>query len=106
MLIVYSTEEDYVCHVETKNLDGETNLKNKSVPKKLQGKFEHTELAIKNFDGTIIMDGPNNLIYKFDGNLNMEEKHLSDQLLPNNEKIVIPLSNDNIVLRGMSLRNT
>lgn len=35
MLIVYSTEEDYVCHVETKNLDGETNLKNKSVPKKL-----------------------------------------------------------------------
>ena len=35
MLCVRSTEDEGVCYVETKNLDGETNLKNKVVPKDL-----------------------------------------------------------------------
>lgn len=33
MLVIKSSEEEGVCYVETKNLDGETNLKHKSVPK-------------------------------------------------------------------------
>ena len=33
MLVVKSTEDEGVCYVETKNLDGETNLKHKNVPK-------------------------------------------------------------------------
>lgn len=40
MIVVHSTEDEGVCFVETKNLDGETNLKNKSVPKQLLGTFE------------------------------------------------------------------
>ena len=56
-------------------------------------------------------DGPNNLIYKFDGRIETARKG-SRQLLrqdsvPSSEdEMIIPLSNDNILLRGMSLRNT
>jgi|Transcript_41484 phospholipid-transporting ATPase len=39
MLVVRSTEDEGVCYVETKNLDGETNLKNKVVPKDLWSTF-------------------------------------------------------------------
>lgn len=41
MVLVKSTEEEGVCFVETKNLDGETNLKNKNVPKDLWNTFDH-----------------------------------------------------------------
>ena len=39
LLVVQSTEDEGVCYVETKNLDGETNLKHKNVPKQLQSSF-------------------------------------------------------------------
>jgi magnesium-transporting ATPase (P-type) len=71
MVVVRSTEDEGVCYVETKNLDGETNLKNKGVPKDLWSTFEHKEQAIKTFDGRLSLDGPNNLIYKFEGCIEM-----------------------------------
>ena len=108
MVVVKSTEDEGVCYVETKNLDGETNLKNKVVPKMLWNTFDHTETAISHFDATLDIEGPNNLIYKFDGKI--ECKNLANSqnrlLMPNEEPVMVPLSNDNVVLRGMSLRNT
>ena len=49
MIVVRSTEDEGVCYVETKNLDGETNLKNKQVPKDLIDSFSRPEQAIKDF---------------------------------------------------------
>jgi magnesium-transporting ATPase (P-type) len=46
MVVVKSTEDEGVCFVETKNLDGETNLKNKCVPKDLWSSFDHPIEAI------------------------------------------------------------
>ena len=104
MLIVRSTEDEGALYVETKNLDGETNLKNKCVPKDLWSKFEHMDHTIVNFEARLTFDGPNNFIYKFEGCLDMEE---DTQLLTNKKhKVQVPLTNDNIALRGMSLRNT
>ena len=33
MLLLYSSDENGLCHVSTANLDGETNLKQKEIPK-------------------------------------------------------------------------
>jgi len=90
--------------VETKNLDGETNLKNKQVPKPLWSTFANVETSIKNFEATFNIEGPNNLIYKFDGSMDIKQKN---QLIVNPGNITqIPLSAENLLLRGMSLRNT
>ena len=77
--------------METKNLDGETNLKLKTVSKELIEPF--AEGAFQNLNGVINIEEPNNRIYKFDGNFDMDGN-------------ITPLSNDNVALRGMSLRNT
>ena len=111
MVVVKSTEEEGVCYVETKNLDGETNLKNKCVPKELWNQFDHPREGIQSFEAVLNFDGPNNLIYKFDGRIETTRKG-SRQLLrqdsveSSEDEMIIPLSNDNILLRGMSLRNT
>ena len=39
MVLLYSTGPKGTCYVETKNLDGETNLKLKQIQKDLQGAF-------------------------------------------------------------------
>ncbi len=105
MVIVKSSEEEGVCYVETKNLDGETNLKNKNVPKDLWTTFENEQQAITHFDSKLSIDGPNNLIYKFEGCL--EHKKPSMLIDPTNSQMMqTALSNDNMLLRGMSLRNT
>lgn len=100
-----SSAAEGVCYVETKNLDGETNLKNKNVPKDLWSTFEHKETAIKHFNAKMTIDGPNNFIYKFEGCM---EFHRDPQLISQgqSELVQVPFTNDNVLLRGMSLRNT
>jgi magnesium-transporting ATPase (P-type) len=60
-----------VCYVETKSLDGETNLKIKSVHKDLNTKFstmDHEDYKNNpGFKCTINSESPNNGIYKFSG---------------------------------------
>lgn len=43
------------------------------------------------------VEAPNNRIYKFDGNMVLGSRAGTPR---------VPLSNDNVALRGMSLRNT
>ena len=43
MVVIHSTEEQGVFYVETKNLDGETNLKLKNVAHDLQAPFENED---------------------------------------------------------------
>lgn len=104
MIVVRSTEDEGVCYVETKNLDGETNLKNKCVPKDLWGAFEHPDKAIRHFDGSLTIDGPNNLIYKLEGTMEVQREAML--LSEESQSLPVSLSNDNVLLRGMSLRNT
>ena len=40
ILILNSSDKKGVCFIETKNLDGETNLKNKNAPKDVWEIFE------------------------------------------------------------------
>ena len=46
ILMIGSTDTDHTAYIETKNLDGETNLKNKCVPKDLWNTFDHPREGI------------------------------------------------------------
>ena len=56
-----------MCYVETKNLDGETNLKHKMLHKDLYtcGKTDEEILAIHGFE--VVCEKPSDKIYTFEG---------------------------------------
>ncbi|KAK4777885.1 hypothetical protein SAY87_018072 [Trapa incisa] len=91
LLFLASTNPDGVCYVETSNLDGETNLK---IRKALERTWDYStaEKAVE-FKGEVQCEQPNNSLYTFTGNLNFLNQTL-------------PLSPNQLLLRGCSLRNT
>ena len=86
------------CHVETKSLDGETNLKGRSVPKLLLSLTGATPAQqIKNlatFKGHVECEHPNAATTKFSGKVHVEGHE------------PIALSINNVLLRSSSVRNT
>ena len=92
-MLLRSSESKGVCYVETKNLDGETNLKHKIAEKSLNKKFEDPN-AVHNFRCGLVCEEANDLIYKFEGTIFFgADKRKS-------------LSSENFALRGSSLKNT
>ena len=92
LLILSSSGQDGLCYCETRNLDGESNLKIKSAVKPLNFLAPSDLCRLKNSD--LLYELPNKDLYKFDGNMTLSQGS------------PIPISNENILLRGMSLRNT
>ncbi|RZB51825.1 Phospholipid-transporting ATPase 3 [Glycine soja] len=91
LLFLASTNADGVCYIETANLDGETNLK---IRKALEKTWDYvTPEKASEFKGEIQCEQPNNSLYTFTGNLITQKQTL-------------PLSPNQILLRGCSLRNT
>lgn len=92
MFLLRSSDTKSICYVETKNLDGETNLKTKYVQKNIKGMFQN-DASFNKLSGEINCEKPNNNIHTFEGMLSINgERH--------------SLNNDNLLLRGMSIRNT
>lgn len=104
MIIISTSDEDGVCYVETKNLDGETNLKTKSCLK--CGGLSHlkhsTDLGNTKF--WVECDPPNAHLYSFRGTIHYENYDEDGHLVNSDEKESITY--DNILLRGCALRNT
>jgi phospholipid-transporting ATPase len=94
VVILSSSGPQGVCYIETKNLDGETNLKLKGANKMLQEYFTSPD-TFRDIDGEILCEKPNNAIYKFEGTIRIP-----------GAIDTTPLSADNLLLRGSSLRNT
>ena len=95
MILINSSNPNGVCYVETKNLDGETNLKHKKADVECVKLAMNDQEVLRNFNGHIIeCEKENEFIYKFSGQMRM-----------NNDKN-IGLGEDQILLRGSSLRNT
>ncbi|XVE84951.1 hypothetical protein DITRI_Ditri17bG0052900 [Diplodiscus trichospermus] len=91
ILLLASTNADGVCYIETANLDGETNLK---IRKALERTWDYvTPEKACEFKGEVQCEQPNNSLYTFTGNLVMDNQTL-------------PLSPNQILLRGCSLKNT
>ncbi|KAF4316299.1 hypothetical protein BBO99_00002177 [Phytophthora kernoviae] len=82
-----------ICYVETKSLDGETNLK-------LRQGLEATYTALLNdaavgdLKGQVVCEAPNNAIHRFSGSMTLD----------GGKKEVI--TTNAVVLRGSTLRNT
>ncbi|KAK4263362.1 hypothetical protein QN277_028784 [Acacia crassicarpa] len=91
LLCLASTNPDGVCYIETSNLDGETNLK---IRKALEKTWDYlTPEKASEFKGEVQCEQPNNSLYTFTGNLIFQKQTL-------------PLSPNQLLLRGCSLRNT
>lgn len=92
MVILNTSDEKGTAYVETKNLDGETNLKLKSAQKELHQMF-YSETKLGEIKSVLQCELPNNAIYNFEGFMDIDEKTLS-------------LGIDNVLLRGCHLRNS
>lgn len=116
IVLLSSSLEDAVCYVETKNLDGETNLKIKrgvEGVKNLGDGGDGTKTMQEMTKGTetyVECEHPNNSLYTFTGNLDVPQSAYDgsvrggDFAEGGSKKIsVVPA---NILLRGSSLRNT
>ena len=82
-VLISSSEKNYNCYVETKNLDGETNLKFKKAIKQLVDAVKNTENSnevinekkLSTFQGTLVTKQPNEFIYEFNAVFNFDSSH-------------------------------
>jgi magnesium-transporting ATPase (P-type) len=72
MVLCRSYDRKGMCYVETKNLDGETNLKHKVAVKYLQKKLKNKKANLGEvLEGTVLCEVPNDQIYKFEGSITL-----------------------------------
>jgi magnesium-transporting ATPase (P-type) len=95
LILLNSSLPKGLCYIETKDLDGETNLKHKQSEKKLlELDMSSDEAVLNSMRGMYIeCENPNDMLYRFEG-----AAYIKD--------IVAPLSVDQILLRGSVLKNT
>ncbi|CAO2614403.1 Phospholipid-transporting ATPase VA [Lemmus lemmus] len=92
ILLLSSSDPDGLCHIETANLDGETNLKRRQV---VRGFSELvSEFNPLTFTGVIECEKPNNNLSRFRGCI----------IHSNGERA--GLYKENLLLRGCTIRNT
>ena len=116
IVLVASSNEEGLAYIETKQLDGESNLKVKVIPQSISPAFnkESTALLTKGF---IECEAPNDRLYKFKGRVTLTDvpPTVSDASFNDDEKDTsagVPLNEavalgpENIMIRGSSLRNT
>jgi len=89
-LIIKSSNESGYCFVDTKNLDGETNLKEKCAIEEFKNMSEKNLSHIK---GNIDCDKPNEIINSWEGLLSFDENNIYTSL-------------KNMILKGSVLKNT
>eukprot|EP01132_Coremiostelium_polycephalum_P003757 gene3757-4677_t len=94
LIILNSSEQHGVCYIETSNLDGETNLKQRQALPQTFENIRTTEDCAR-FRGLMECEHPNNVIYVFHGSIQMTETGVK-----------YPLNNNQTLLRGCVLRNT
>jgi len=95
LLMTSNYAEGNQCYIETANIDGETNLKVREAPPALLPICKQGKPSIELFTGKVEFAPPNKDIHSFIGAL-----HLNSLDSP------IPLSPDNILLRGSLFTNT
>jgi phospholipid-transporting ATPase len=93
LMIASSDYRKGQCFIETKNLDGETNLKARNISEDLRAITVSENAALALEDNIINAEGPNQYLATFKGSFIYNETKY-------------PLSGQNLLLRGCILRNT
>lgn len=92
LLLLYSSDPGGVCYIETSNLDGETNLKQRQVVSELR--VEGENFSPESFCSHIVCETPNNNLGRFSG------------YMENPNGACVGLHKNNLLLRSCTLRNT
>ncbi|PWN97017.1 putative P-type ATPase [Tilletiopsis washingtonensis] len=102
LVLLSSSEPEGLCYVETSNLDGETNLKIKQAsPETAKFTAPPPVCAMR---GHMVSEQPNNSLYTFDATLHLQTSATAGfSGVPMRQ---VPLSPDQLLLRGAQLRNT
>ncbi|XP_031607033.1 probable phospholipid-transporting ATPase VB [Oreochromis aureus] len=92
LLLLYTSDPNGVCHIETANLDGETNLKQRTPVSGVCN--THPKFEPESFKGIVVCEKPNNNLNHFKGYV---EK-------PDKQKVGAGI--ESLLLRGCTVRNT
>ncbi|XP_077183332.1 phospholipid-transporting ATPase VB isoform X3 [Paroedura picta] len=92
ILLLHSSDQNGICHLETASLDGETSLKQRQVVKGFSN--QNVEFDPELFQNIVVCENPNNDLNRFKGY--MERPDLSR----------IGFNRDSLLLRGCTVRNT
>lgn len=95
ILLLSSSEPEGLCYIETANLDGETNLKIKQAKPETSYLVDPKDIVSDLSSSEVLSEQPNSSLYTYEGNLqNFGSVH------------TIPLTPEQLLLRGATLRNT
>jgi len=103
VVILSTSDPDGACYVETKNLDGETNLKVRHALRSGR-KIKHARDCEKT-QFTIESEAPQPNLYQYSG-VTRWTQYSSKNPDSQGEEMVEPISINNLLLRGCNLRNT
>ncbi|KAK4248853.1 hypothetical protein C7999DRAFT_30692 [Corynascus novoguineensis] len=103
IIILATSDPDGACYVETKNLDGETNLKVRSALRCGRNLKHARDCERAQF--TIESEPPQPNLYKYNGAIKWRQKVPWEPEAEPRE-MSEPISIDNMLLRGCNLRNT
>ena len=92
IVVLRSSDEHGLCYIDTQNLDGETNLKQREVPRGFVDRQQNFQP--QDFRSSLECDLPTTKIYRFNGTI----------IHPTGERV--PVGKDNLLLRECVLKNT
>ncbi|XP_072612819.1 phospholipid-transporting ATPase VB isoform X13 [Vulpes vulpes] len=92
ILLLFSSDPSGICHLETANLDGETNLKQRRVVKGFSQ--QDVQFEPEHFCNTIVCEKPNNHLNKFKGYMEHPDQTRTG------------FGSESLLLRGCTIRNT
>ncbi|XP_045040932.2 phospholipid-transporting ATPase VB isoform X3 [Desmodus rotundus] len=92
ILLLFSSDPSGICHLETANLDGETNLKQRRVVKGFSQ--QGVQFEPERFHSTVVCEKPNNHLGKFKGYMEHPDQTRTG------------FGSESLLLRGCTIRNT
>ncbi len=103
LIVLATSDTQRICYVETKNLDGETNLKIRQAPANTAW-IQNADQAA-GLSAVLQVEPPSTRLYTFSGKMVLPLVSQTASTVDVDAE-AIPLTNDNLLLRGCQIRNT